>query len=303
MTSNWGTGGAVPAASLASLRCCNVWEYLRGNTLSMTVWKTYTAIVSFRRRLHRHSAGISALLAFSEHRANQKASAPIARFTKKRLRWQAADQQTFAVGRHGMEQVACGDSRVNEVGDGARRVPEHGTLALPGEVWAEALRPAALIGPLAARDIVPAVAARDTDPNFKAGTFQKAGSTPVPTLRAHPHAGPGSSQVRGGRVLEQRPGRRSDQSDQGAYAGDVWPSGYRVATCPHASDLAVTMKQRMTQTCSAVTAGCSIARRRPERDAPCARWLRRSSGHRRPRRPWCLPPGPHAHALRPLETA
>lgn len=60
-----------------------------------------------------------------------------------------------------MERIASG----NDAGDGsdsdARRVFERGTLGLPDAAWAEAQRRAAVIAPLAAREGVPASAARD----------------------------------------------------------------------------------------------------------------------------------------------
>ncbi len=59
-----------------------------------------------------------------------------------------------------MEQIAPGDSAADR-DDGTRRVPECGTLGLSDAAWAEARRRAAVIAPLAARDAVPAPAARD----------------------------------------------------------------------------------------------------------------------------------------------
>jgi putative transposase len=60
-----------------------------------------------------------------------------------------------------MEQVAPDDDGSNESGNGARHVPEHDTLGFSDVAWAEARRRAAVIAPLAARDAVPAVAARE----------------------------------------------------------------------------------------------------------------------------------------------
>jgi len=60
-----------------------------------------------------------------------------------------------------MEQVASRDDAADGSDDGARRVPERGTLGLSDTAWAEARRRAAVIAPLAAREGVPASAARD----------------------------------------------------------------------------------------------------------------------------------------------
>ena len=59
-----------------------------------------------------------------------------------------------------MERSVPGNGATDETGNSNRRVPEHGTLGLSDMAWAEALRRAAVIGPLAVRGTAPAVAAR-----------------------------------------------------------------------------------------------------------------------------------------------
>ena len=60
-----------------------------------------------------------------------------------------------------MERLAPGAGDADQDGGDAHRVPERGTLSLPDAIWTEAQRRAAVIGPLAARDGVSAIAARD----------------------------------------------------------------------------------------------------------------------------------------------
>ncbi len=60
-----------------------------------------------------------------------------------------------------MGQVVSGDDPTDGDEGDARRVPERGTLSLSDAAWMEARRRAAVIAPLAAREGVPASAARD----------------------------------------------------------------------------------------------------------------------------------------------
>lgn len=60
-----------------------------------------------------------------------------------------------------MDQLAPDDGGADGSGGGVLRVAERGTLSLPEAAWSEARRRAAVIEPLAARDAVPAPAARD----------------------------------------------------------------------------------------------------------------------------------------------
>lgn len=64
-------------------------------------------------------------------------------------------------GRRGMQRLAPDNGGGDRPGDGAGRIPERGTLGLPEAAWSEAQRRVAVIAPLAARDAVSAVAARE----------------------------------------------------------------------------------------------------------------------------------------------